>query len=130
MAPFRAAVIQDGPSRLPTHPRQKESHAQTSHRAWRRFGAAGRLRGRGPGRPLHNHYANHPVSDGDPALAFGPRYLGGGSFSTTQSRLYYANLAAALPGTAPFKGAEAIAVSHTDDVVRATAGYISAWRAP
>ena len=34
------------------------------------------------------------------------------------SRLYYANLTSALPGTAPFKGAEAIAVSHTDNVGR------------
>src|SRR4051795_6241022 len=54
----------------------------------------------GPIGTLPNYYENDLVSDGDPALAFGPRYLGGGSFSTTQSRLYYANLTAALPGTA------------------------------
>ena len=32
------------------------------------------------------------------------------------SRLYYANLTSTLPGQAPFKGFEAIAVSHTDNV--------------
>ena len=59
------------------------------------------------------------MSDGDPAVAFGPQPTAGGGFSYANgSRLYYANLTSALPGTAPFKGAEAIAVSHTDDVGR------------
>jgi hypothetical protein len=79
---------------------------------------------------LPNYAEHNLVSDGDPAVAFGPRYLGGGRFSSTDSRLYYANLTAALPGTAPFKGAEAIAVSHTDDIPGAIAGDNDAWSAP
>ena len=78
------------------------------------------------------NYAEHSlVSDGDPALAFGPQPTAGGGFSYAGgSRLYYANLTSALPGTAPFKGAEAIAVSHTDDVVAAAGGSNAAWSAP
>jgi hypothetical protein len=79
---------------------------------------------------LPNYDTNGLVSDGDPALAFGPRYLGGGSFSKTESRRYYGNLTAALPGAQPFKGAEAIAVSHTDDIPGAIAGHNGAWSDP
>ena len=54
-----------------------------------------------------------------------------GSPSPTAPRLYYANLTSAVPGAAPFKGFEAIAVSHTDDVPRPSrAGSNSAWSAP
>ena len=73
------------------------------------------------------------VSDGDPALAFGPRRGADGRFSFANgSRLYYANLTSSVAGghEAAFKGVEAIAVSRTDDPRRAAAGLSSAWSAP
>jgi hypothetical protein len=79
---------------------------------------------------LPKYYESGLVSDGDPALAFGP-VLKNGTFKWSNgSRLYYANLTSAFPGKAPFKGPEAIAVSRTDNVVAAAAGTKSAWSAP
>jgi hypothetical protein len=80
------------------------------------------------------YYENGLVADGDPALAFGPKPASNGSFSWSNgSRLYYANLTSALPGAAPFKGFEAIAVSRTDDVATAAGGGTAgknAWKPP
>ena len=84
----------------------------------------------GPIGTLPNYYEHGLVSDGDPALAFGPAYRNGSFSWSNGSRLYYANLASAVPGQAPFKGFEAIAVSHTDDVRAAASGTGSAWSAP
>jgi hypothetical protein len=83
----------------------------------------------GPIGTLPNYAENGLVSDGDAALAFGPAFANGRPSWSNGSRLYYANLTSALTaGT--FKGAEAIAVSHTDDVTGAMAGNKSAWSAP
>jgi hypothetical protein len=85
----------------------------------------------GPIGTLPNYFEQDLVSDGDPAVAFGPQPTPAGGFSYANgSRLYYANLTSAVPGTAPFKGAEAIAVSHTDNVVAAASGSNAAWSAP
>jgi hypothetical protein len=66
------------------------------------------------------------VSDGDPALAFGPAPDEQGNFSWDNgSRLYYANLTSNFNETQrdeSFRGYEAIAVSRTDDVTTAAAG--------
>jgi hypothetical protein len=76
------------------------------------------------------------VSDGDPALAFGPRPGPGGFSWANGSRLYVANLTSAVTADfretrkPAFKGFEAIYVSRTDNVERAAAGDESAWFLP
>ena len=74
------------------------------------------------------------VSDGDPAVAFGPRKGADGKFSWSNgSRLYYASLASSLSSGPAFKGFEAITVSRTDDARAAAAGGAAgqnAWKAP
>jgi hypothetical protein len=80
------------------------------------------------------YYENGLVSDGDPAVAFGPRPDASGHFSWANgSRLYYANLTANFGATrdeAIFKGFEAIAVSRTDNVQAAATSHKSAWMPP
>jgi hypothetical protein len=85
---------------------------------------------RGPIGTLPNYDAAGLASDGDPALAFGPVYRNGGFSWSNGSRLYYANLAALTTGSSAFKGAEAIAVSYTDNVTAANSGSNAAWSKP
>src|SRR5207247_1465569 len=88
----------------------------------------------GPIGTLPWYYENGLVSDGDPAVAFGPQPDGNGGFSWTNgSRLYYANLTANFGTTrdeARFKGYEAIGVSRTDDVAAAAGNDKDAWMPP
>jgi hypothetical protein len=89
----------------------------------------------GPIGTLPWYFENGVVSDGDPALAFGPRPGPGGFSWANGSRLYYANLTSNL-GTKKdetFKGFEAIYVSRTDNPqVAATGGAAgkAAWMQP
>jgi len=87
----------------------------------------------GPIGTLPKYFEAGLASDGDPALAFGPRPGTNGTFSWANgSRLYYANLTSNLNAKRDetFKGFEGIAVSRTDNVVAAAAGDANAWMAP
>jgi len=88
----------------------------------------------GPIGTLPKYFESGLVSDGDPALAFGPRQGSDGKFSWSNgSRLYYGNLTAnlsAIRSEEAFNGFEAIAVSRTDDVAAAAANNADAWKAP
>jgi len=87
----------------------------------------------GPIGTLPKYAENGLVSDGDPAVAFGPKPGGSGFAWANGSRLYYANLTSNVGATRSeqtFKGYEAIAVSHTDDVAAAAAGNATAWSDP
>ncbi len=88
----------------------------------------------GPIGTLPWYYENGLVSDGDPAVAFGPIPDSNGTFSWSNgSRLYYANLTSNFNATKrdeTFKGFEAIAVSRTDNVQAAAAGDKNAWLPP
>jgi hypothetical protein len=91
----------------------------------------------GPIGTLPWYYENGLVSDGDPAVAFGPKPAANGTFSWSNgSRLYYANLTSNFGATRSeeaFKGFEAIAVSRTDDAAVAASGGAAgkaAWMPP
>jgi hypothetical protein len=87
----------------------------------------------GPIGTLPWYAENGLVSDGDPAVAFGPRPGAGGFSWANGSRLYYANLTsnvAAVRSEQAFRGFEAIAVSRTDDPEAAAASAKGAWMPP
>jgi hypothetical protein len=85
---------------------------------------------------LPRYFESGLVSDGDPAVGFGPQRGSNGQFSWDNGwRLYYANLASNLSANRSefaFKGFEAIAVSRLDsqNYAAAKAGSNSAWKAP
>jgi hypothetical protein len=68
---------------------------------------------------LPKYYENGLVSNGDPAVAIGPKPVNGTFSWDNGSRVYYANLTGAIassfPQIEPFKGVLSIAVSRLDD---------------
>jgi hypothetical protein len=88
----------------------------------------------GPIGTLPRYNQSGLASDGDPAIAFGPRPDSSGHFSWSNGvRLYYGNLTAnmsAIRKEQGFKGFEAVAVSRTDHLRSAAAGHNGAWMKP
>jgi hypothetical protein len=89
----------------------------------------------GPIGTLPGYFDAGLVSDGDPAVAFGPVYRNGGFSWANGSRLYYANLTSNFPGRQAFKGFEAIAVSRIDGpaatgLTQAVVSNQANWKAP
>jgi hypothetical protein len=88
----------------------------------------------GPIGTVPNYFEAGLVSDGDPTLAFGPAPDSSGHFSYSNgSRLYYSNLTAntaTVRSEQTFKGFEAIAVSHTDNLTAAATNDQTAWSSP
>jgi hypothetical protein len=85
----------------------------------------------GPIGTLPWYYEHGLVSDGDPAVAIGPKPGAGGGFSWSNGeRLYYANLTSNFAATRTdqaFRGFEAIGVSRSDDIAGAAASDKNAW---
>jgi hypothetical protein len=89
----------------------------------------------GPIGTLPGYFEAGLVSDGDPAVAFGPVYRNGGFSWANGSRLYYANLTSNFPGRQAFNGFEAIAVSRVDGpastgLTRAVVSNQANWNPP
>jgi hypothetical protein len=87
----------------------------------------------GPIGTLPRYYENGLVSDGDPAVGFGPQPDSHGHFAWTNGwRLYYANITSSFPGQQGLKGFEGAAVSRLDsqNYAAAKAGNNNAWMAP
>ncbi len=83
------------------------------------------------------YYENGLVSDGDPALAIGPKPGADGTFSWANgSRLYYANLTSNFASGGPeeaFPGFEAVAVSRIDGAPALTPAIVNNknnWKPP
>jgi hypothetical protein len=90
----------------------------------------------GPIGTLPRYLENGLVSDGDPALGFGPQRGSNGKFDWGNGwRLYYANLTSNFSSQRSeqaFKGFEAIGVSRLDsqNYTQAKEGVNSAWQPP
>jgi hypothetical protein len=90
----------------------------------------------GPIGTLPRYFESGLVSDGDPAVGFGPQRGSNGKFSWSNGwRLYYANITSNFSADRSefaFSGFEAAAVSRLDsqDYAAAKAGVNTAWKAP
>jgi hypothetical protein len=87
----------------------------------------------GPIGTLPWYFEKGLVSDGDPAVAFGPAPGPHGFSWTNGDRLYYANLTSNVsskPSEQGFKGVEGIGVSRTDHVFAAARSHKNAWMRP
>jgi hypothetical protein len=90
----------------------------------------------GPIGTLPGYYEAGLVSDGDPAVGFGPQPAADGTFNWSNGwRLYYANITSNFSGDRSefaFPGFEAVGVSRLDsqDYAAAKAGVNTAWKAP
>ena len=96
-------------------------------------GRGGTVQPNGPIGTVPNYASAGLVSDGDPTLAFGPRPGANGRFSWSNgARLYYGTLTSNLNAkrSETFPGAEAVAVSYTDNLSVAASGVNSAWSNP
>jgi hypothetical protein len=86
----------------------------------------------GPIGTLPRYFENGLISDGDPAVGFGPLRGADGTFSWANGwRLYYANITSSL-GPSPLKGFEGVGVSRLDSTnyAAAQAGVNTAWHEP
>jgi hypothetical protein len=91
--------------------------------------------GNGPIGTLPGYFEAGLVSDGDPAVAFGPVFANGRFSWANGSRLYFANLTSNFPGKQVFKGFEAVAVSRIDGpastgLTQAIVSNQANWKAP
>jgi hypothetical protein len=87
----------------------------------------------GPIGTLPWYFEKGLVSDGDPAVAFGPAPGPHGFSWANGDRLYYANLTSNVsskPSEQGFKGVEGIGVSRTDHVSAAAKSHKNAWMRP
>jgi hypothetical protein len=89
----------------------------------------------GPIGTLPGYFEAGLVSDGDPAVAFGPVFSNGAFSWANGSRLYYAGLTSNFPGRSAFKGFEALAVSRVDGpastgLTQAIVSNQANWKAP
>jgi hypothetical protein len=84
----------------------------------------------GPIGTLPWYYEAGLVSDGDPAVAIGPRPVDGEFSWANGSRVYVANLVSDFPGQSTLRGYGGLGVSRLDDPTPSRVGQKSSWLPP